>query len=59
MSISPDAARLNKSCFCLTLDHKSLCAALEHEADDPDFCRRHVSARNNLFSNVPFFLPAE
>lgn len=59
MSISPDAARLNKSCFCLTLDHKLLCAALEHEADDPDFCRRHVSARNNLFSNVPFFLPAE
>lgn len=52
------AAHLNESCFCLTLDRKALCAALEKEAGDPAFCRTHVMPRSNLFSNVPVFLPA-
>lgn len=48
---------LNRSCFCLTLDRDALCAALEREADDPDFCRNFVSPRSHLFSNVPVFIP--
>lgn len=56
-SFSTDAEALNRSCFCLTLDRPSLCAALEREADDPAFCRTYVTPRSHLFSNVPFFLP--
>ncbi|WP_409757004.1 hypothetical protein [Aestuariivirga sp.] len=52
------AGHLNSSCFCLTLDRKALCAALENEAGDPAFCRAHVMPRSNLFSNVPVFLTA-
>lgn len=51
------AEALNRSCFCLTLDRKSLCAVLEREADDPEFCRTYVVPRSHLFSNVPVFLP--
>jgi glutathione synthase/RimK-type ligase-like ATP-grasp enzyme len=52
-----EAEALNRSCFCLTLDRPSLCAALEREAADPDFCRTYVTPRSNLFSHVPVFLP--
>ncbi|WP_373503615.1 hypothetical protein [Aestuariivirga sp.] len=55
--VNPAADRLNQSCLCLTLDRKALCAALEQEAGDPEFCRTHVAPRSNLFSNVPVFLP--
>jgi hypothetical protein len=51
------ADALNRSCFCLTLDRKALCAALEREAEDPEFCRTYVTPRSHLFSRVPFFLP--
>lgn len=49
--------RLNRNCFCITLDREALCRALEREASDPAFCRDHVRTRQNLFSNVPVFLP--
>jgi hypothetical protein len=49
---------LNQSCFCITLDHASLCKALEREAGDPEFCERFIHPRTHLFSNVPVFLPA-
>jgi glutathione synthase/RimK-type ligase-like ATP-grasp enzyme len=52
-----EADALNRSCFCLTLDRKALCAALEREAEDPEFCRTYVKPRSHLFSSVPFFLP--
>ena len=52
------AELLNRNCFCLTLDRKTLCAALETEADDAEFCRAFVAPRSHLFSNVPVFLPA-
>lgn len=55
--ITQGAEALNRSCFCLTLDRKSLCSALEREADDPEFCRTYVMPRSNLFSNVLVFLP--
>ena len=54
----PMAERLNQSCLCLTLDREALCAALEQEAGDAEFCEAHVRPRNNLFSNVPVFLPS-
>ena len=60
-SCAPDGSSadlLNRNCFCLTLDRTALCAALEREAEDPDFCHRFVSPRSHLFSNVPVFIPA-
>ncbi|MFN4140764.1 hypothetical protein [Aestuariivirga sp.] len=56
-SDASSADLLNSSCFCLTLDRNALCAALEREADDPEFCRSFVSPRSHLFSNVPMFIP--
>lgn len=59
-SCAPDGSSadlLNRNCFCLTLDRDALCAALEREADDPEFCRRFVSPRSHLFSNIPVFIP--
>ena len=52
------ADRLNQSCFCVTLDRRSLCAALEHEANDPAFCETFIRPKAHLFSNVPVFLSA-
>lgn len=52
-----EAEALNRSCFCITLDRQALCAELEREADDPEFCRAYVTPRSHLFSNVPVFLP--
>ena len=53
-----NAERLNRTCFCITLDRDALCRALEREAADSEFCKTFVKTRANLFSNVPVFLPA-
>lgn len=50
--------RLNQNCFCVTLDRRSLCEALEHEAGDPEFCETFIRPKAHLFSNVPVFLSA-
>jgi hypothetical protein len=50
--------RLNQTCFCITLDREALCAALDREAGDPEFCEAAMKTRPHLFSNVPVFLPA-
>jgi hypothetical protein len=50
--------RLNQNCFCVTLDRRSLCEALEHEASDPAFCETFIHPKTHLFSNVPVFLSA-
>lgn len=55
----PDSQRLNRECFCITLDEDSLCAALTREAGDPAFCADLVGDRPHLFSNTPVFLPRE
>jgi hypothetical protein len=34
--------RLNRECFCITLDLDALCWAFEREAGDPDFCAQYV-----------------
>jgi hypothetical protein len=48
--------RLNRECFCITLDRGALCKALDREAVDPDFCATFIRTRPHLFSNVPVFL---
>jgi hypothetical protein len=53
------AARLNQSCFCITLDREQLYAAMEREAADPEFSSRYIRPREHLFSNVPVFLEAQ
>lgn len=50
--------RLNQNCFCITLDRRSLCEALEREAADPEFCDTFIHPKAHLFSNVPVFLSA-
>lgn len=52
------AERLNKGCFCVTLDRAALCRALVREAGDPEFCANAIETRPHLFSNVPVFLPS-
>ena len=52
----PLAERLNRECACVTLDRKALCAALEREAGDPDFCATLMRTRPHLFSKAPVFL---
>jgi hypothetical protein len=49
--------RLNRECFCMTLDRNKLCRAIEQEVGDPDFCASSLKARPHLFSNAPVFLP--
>lgn len=50
--------RLNQNCFCVTLDRRSLCEALDHEAGDPEFCETFIRPKAHLFSNVPVFIAA-
>jgi hypothetical protein len=51
--------RLNRNCFCITLDRDALRKAAEHETGDAQFCDALVESRPHLFSNVPVFLPPE
>lgn len=55
MLLASAAERLNRSCFCITLDRESLHAAMEREAGDPAFSARYIRPREHLFSNVPVF----
>ncbi|TIX93573.1 hypothetical protein [Rhizobium sp. P44RR-XXIV] len=52
------AARLNRKCFCVTLDRTSLSGALSLEAGAPGFSETFMASRPHLFSNVPVFLAA-
>jgi hypothetical protein len=47
---------LNQECFCITLDRDALCAALEREVGDAEFCTTFIRARPHLFSNAPVFI---
>jgi glutathione synthase/RimK-type ligase-like ATP-grasp enzyme len=49
-------ARLNRNCFCITLDRAALRSALDHEAGDAGFYEAFNNSRPHLFSNVPVFL---
>ncbi|MER9685144.1 hypothetical protein [Mesorhizobium sp. M0139] len=50
------SGRLNRKCFCITLDRAKLWAALDHKAGEPGFCETFMASRPHLFSNVPVFL---
>lgn len=56
-----DAAseRLNRGCFCRTLDRDALCRAFVEKTGDPTFCTELINTRPHLFSNVAVFVPAE
>lgn len=48
--------RLNRDCFCITLDRDALCGALEREVGDAAFCATFIRTRPHLFSNAPVFI---
>lgn len=50
------AERLNRECFCITLDRGALCEALERQVGDADFCAKFIRTRPHLFSNIPVFV---
>lgn len=50
------ADRLNRDCFCVTLDRRELCVAFAREVDDPAFCEALFASRPHLFSKVSVFL---
>ncbi len=52
----PLSERLNLECSCVTLDREALCAALQREAGDPDFCAMLMRTRPHLFSSAPVFV---
>ncbi|ESX71650.1 hypothetical protein X759_21565 [Mesorhizobium sp. LSHC420B00] len=52
------SGRLNRKCFCITLDRPKLWAALDREAGEPGFCETFMASRPHLYSNVPVFLAA-
>jgi hypothetical protein len=54
---APDAAKLNRECFCVTLDREALHKDLAREAADPDFQAGFAGTRPHLFSSTPVFLP--
>ena len=56
LAIRPVSERLNRECFCITLDRDALYRALEREVSDPDFCTTFITTRPHLFSNAPVFL---
>lgn len=50
--------RLNKNCFCVTLDLPSLREAMEREAGEPAFFETFIRPKAHLFSHVTVFLSA-
>lgn len=50
--------RLNKNCFCVTLELPSLREAMEREAGEPAFFETFIRPKAHLFSHVPVFLSA-
>nr|WP_306264859.1 hypothetical protein [Pararhizobium sp. IMCC3301] len=57
-SVQTLSERLNQNCFCVTLDGRSLCEALEHEAGDPEFCETFIRPKTHLFANLPVCISA-
>lgn len=53
------AERLNRRCFCMTIDRVALAEALNREVGSNEFAQGLSSTHPSLFSNVPVFVPAE
>lgn len=54
-----EAERLNRGCFCMTLDRAALTEALNRVVGSQDFAQTLAASHPSLFSNVPAFVPAE
>ncbi len=54
-----EAGRLNRGCFCITLDRDALAQALSEEIGSKEFVQGLGVSHPSLFSNVPVFIPAE
>ena len=50
------AARLNRECFCITLDRDALLRAFDEHSGDPEVGRTLLEARPHLFSGSQVFL---
>ena len=53
-----EAERLNRGCFCITLDRHALMEVLNREVGSQDFAQELDESHPSLFSNVPAFVPA-
>jgi hypothetical protein len=53
------AERLNRGCFCITLNRHALMEALNREVGTQGFAQGLGESHPSLFSNVPAFVPAE
>lgn len=51
--------RLNKECFCITVDYAGLHRALSREVGDAQWIAALMEARPHLFSSTPVFMPAD
>jgi hypothetical protein len=52
-----EAERLNRGCFCITLDRPRLATALDNEVGAAGFAEHLKGTHPTLFSNVPVFAP--
>ena len=53
------AERLNRGCFCISLDRSKLSAALDREVGETGFAAAFMATHPTLFSNVPVFVPSD
>ena len=51
--------RLNRGCFCVTLDRPALIEALNRDVGSANFAQRLVGSHPSLFSNVATFVSAK
>ncbi len=54
-----NAERLNRGCFCITLDRDALLKALNRNVGSQDFAQTLAASHPFLFSSVQAFVPAE
>src|ERR1700722_13021412 len=54
-----ESERLNRGCFCISLDRHALTEALNRDVGSQDFAQALGVSHPSLFSNVPAFVPAE
>ncbi len=53
------ADRLNRQCYCITLDHKALSESLQDQFVDAGNEASAAPELDHLFSNTPVFVPPD